>query len=424
MDVSPNKKGGFVYPKENNVSLFYNSGLILGGRINNEIRVQGTDYESSFLPGKILTNGISEDPLDVTNRVFKIRHDYKAADLKNEIEYDTIITNTYEGEIDTIILPSQNEDEIRRNYEKDWNEWPAEKGAPFEDIDGNRIYDPQIDIPGVKGADQTLWFVMNDLNNEVAKNYAGSPSIGLEIQVTVWGYKNYNYLEDYVFKEYKIINKSGFEIKEMYLAMFAEPDIGNLSDDYVGCDTLLGMGYGYNGDYSDSKFFYFSPAAGYLFLNRSKESNLRNKFSSFTFDIFKNYSGEPIGGYAEETLSLYNLFKGKIGTTGEFFVNPNNGLPTRYCLSGDPVNMNGWIDGQIHPPGDRSFLMSSGPFDLASNDTVKFTVVQSAAFGRDRLSSVTFLKRNAKFIQSLYPNFEELKKRNNSAKTPNQKCTF
>lgn len=255
MDVSPNKKGGFVYPKENNVSLFYNSGLILGGRINNEIRVQGTDYESSFLPGKILTNGISEDPLDVTNRVFKIRHDYKAADLKNEIEYDTIITNTYEGEIDTIILPSQNEDEIRRNYEKDWNEWPAEKGAPFEDIDGNRIYDPQIDIPGVKGADQTLWFVMNDLNNEVAKNYAGSPSIGLEIQVTVWGYKNYNYLEDYVFKEYKIINKSGFEIKEMYLAMFAEPDIGNLSDDYVGCDTLLGMGYGYNGDYSDSKFF-------------------------------------------------------------------------------------------------------------------------------------------------------------------------
>ena len=27
------------------------------------------------------------------------------------------------------------------------------------------IYEPTIDIPGVPGADQTLWFVTNDLNS-------------------------------------------------------------------------------------------------------------------------------------------------------------------------------------------------------------------------------------------------------------------
>ena len=53
--------------------------------------------------------------------------------------------------------------EIRTQYELDWTEWRAQDGAPFQDVDANGIYNPNVDVPGIPGAAQTIWFVANDL---------------------------------------------------------------------------------------------------------------------------------------------------------------------------------------------------------------------------------------------------------------------
>lgn len=61
-----------------------------------------------------------------------------------------------------------NEDiqQLKQQYEKDWNEWPADKGAPYYDEDNDAIYDPNSDVPGVPGAVQTIWINYNDSISE------------------------------------------------------------------------------------------------------------------------------------------------------------------------------------------------------------------------------------------------------------------
>ena len=52
----------------------------------------------------------------------------------------------------------------------------------------------------------------------------------------------------------------------MVLAQWSNPDLGNAADDYVGCDTLLSLGFVYNGDNNDETGYGTPPpAAGYDF---------------------------------------------------------------------------------------------------------------------------------------------------------------
>ena len=50
----------------------------------------------------------------------------------------------------------------RDQYETDYNEWPVEDGAPFNDINNDGIYTPGIDNPYI--GDETMWCVSNDLD--------------------------------------------------------------------------------------------------------------------------------------------------------------------------------------------------------------------------------------------------------------------
>ncbi len=71
---------------------------------------------------------------------------------------------------------------------------------------------------------------------------------------------------------------------------------------------------------------------------------------------------DPPQGRNEGTEMLYNILQGKIGSTGEFYSNPLTLEKTKYALSGDPILKTGWIDGILHPPGDRRIVVCAGPF--------------------------------------------------------------
>ncbi|MBU2493871.1 MAG: T9SS type A sorting domain-containing protein [Bacteroidetes bacterium] len=396
-DIHFNGNSGFEYPKGSNKHLFFQSGFLYGGIIDGQIRVGGATYNQGQVPGRIISEGIAEDPELPHVRIYRVRKDYNTAVLNGELVSAR---------------------EARDQYEKDWNEWPAVYGAPFEDKNLNGIYEPSIDIPGVPGADQTIWFVCNDIDPIVSKVLYGSPPIGIEMQMTAWGYKGNEVLANTLFKKYLLINKSGKYINDMYVTMWSDPDVGDATEDFVGCDTTINLAYVYNGDDYDATYGEQIPAAGFRLLQgplvngniedtgkllgRTIKGKKNLDYTSFSFFIGSDplFTDPRLGNYNDGTLQMYNLMKGRIGITGQPFIDPHTGLATKFCLAGDPINNLGWIDGQLHPPGDRRMIASAGPFEMAAGDTQEVVYAQIAALGINRFESIKLLRFFSSVIDS------------------------
>lgn len=406
-DIELTGNSGFVFPKGSGKAAIFESGFLWGGKINNQTYVGGSAYRSGLQPGKILSPGTAEDPNLPKNRIYRVRPDYKTGDLWNEIsdEYSDYWT-------------------IFNQYEKDWNEWPVNDGAPFDDLNSNGIYEPLIDIPGIKGANQTIWYVANDLDAGLTNFMYGSSPMGIEMQVTIWGYSNKGSLSDLIFKKYKLINKRNTNIDSMYVSIWSDPDVGLASDDYIGCDTLLNLGYAYNATNNDVVYGNYPPAVGFGLLQGPIVSGLPTDTATFNgrkINGKKNLSMsafyyftqgditvvDPIQGDYNGTLQFYNFFQGKVGLTGEYFLHPN-GVPTRYALSGDPVAGRGWIDGQLISADDRRMGLSFGPFQMAPSDTQEVIFTQIAEIGSQRadanINNIIPLKRKQMNIRNFIKN--------------------
>ncbi|MDX9925215.1 MAG: hypothetical protein RBS48_10650, partial [Ignavibacteriaceae bacterium] len=245
-DITIQGNSGLVYPKGSNKTAVFISGLMWGAKIDTVIHVGGSKYKQSTFPGRVI-NGVRVSPNDPDVRIFRVRRDYLDSYLSSEIDDG-------EGTID----------QIRTQYAKDWNEWPAAQGAPYEDLDANGEYNPQIDIPGVPGADQTIWFVCNDFDTLKVKEMSGSIPLGIEEQATIWGYNSESPLGNMLFRKYILINKN-LEQKpftDMYVSMWSDADIGEAFNDQIGCDTTLNLGFIYNGKADDNIYEDTPPAVG------------------------------------------------------------------------------------------------------------------------------------------------------------------
>jgi hypothetical protein len=400
---------GFVYPKGSAKTAIYESGFIWGARVGSDPqpRVGGSTYSSGLQPGKITSPGVAEDPNAAKNRIYRVRPDYKTADLSSEIADE-----------------GKSASEIRGQYETDWNQWPAADGAPFKDVDSNGVYDPTVDIPGVPGADQTVWFVANDLNPTNVANLYGAQPLGIECQFTIWGYSQQGALGNMIFKSYKMINKSNSTFDSMYVAQWADPDLGNATDDFAGCDTSLSLGYIYNSSNVDATYNELPPpAAGFDFfqgpvvssaatdtaITQGRRIGGKKNLPMTAFFYFINsdpYLTDPTLKDPAGSVQMYNFMRGRIGLTGQLFQDPAQN-PTTYALAGDPQTGKGWIDGQLFPAGDRRLGLSSGPFTMAPGDTQEIVVAEIAAGaipGVDRLAAIGLLKFFDKVAQQSYDN--------------------
>ncbi len=341
--------------------------------------------------------------------------------------------------------------EIRAQYEADWKQWPAYMGAPFQDKNHDGIYEPDIDVPGVTGAAQTIWFVANDDNDNF--NFYQSPPMGMEYQATMWEYADSTGFNNFLFRKYKLINQSNnYKLsnsinvtgkpqtwQNMYISIFSDVDIGNPSDDIEGCDTTLNLCYGYNGEDADTGYAPLPPpAVGFELirgplvkgipgedLNRNgiddqndygwNQNNVRVKgyinlpmYAAYTFtypgDGHPNLNGPDQGTYSG-SIQLYNFFSGR-DRNGNPIINPVTGQSTRYMFSGNPVTGKGWVDGTGgFLPRDIRLGMSSGPFIMAPGDTqvvVFAEIAAGAEKGVTRLMAVDSLKYYAKIAQQFY----------------------
>ena len=331
----------------------YASGLWIIGTVNDTPRCAICKYESEFIGGKILPNGQRDDVNLDKYRVFKIM----------------------KGDGPGV---------------KDWDEWPVEDGAPVNP-DGT---------PKLIG-DQTLWYVINDL--EPARHQGpinGSDPIGLEVQTTIFGFNDPGPLGDIMFVQWVIINKGAADLDSAFIGVFDDPDLGDWSDDLVGADTSLGLAFCYNGDINDGQYGTNTPAMGFDFFQGPevpKGSGNFLKMKSFAKFTRTAPQGQKDPTNVEE---VYNYMTG-YWQDGSPFIDPITGDTTKFIHTGDPVTGTGNLD---FNGDDRRFLMSSGPFILAVGDTHVIVGAKIIAPGVDPPSSVNALRYFDKFAQGAFDN--------------------
>ncbi|MBN1638855.1 MAG: hypothetical protein JW866_07800, partial [Ignavibacteriales bacterium] len=391
LDLAPTFNAGFIFPKGSGKSAIFQTGFLWGLKYGSGfIRVGGTQYATKIIPGIILPNGEPEEQDSIIQRVYRVRRDYKTSDFSSEI-------NDGEGTYS----------EIYERYHKDWNEWPADRGAPYVDMDKNGAYNPTTDIPGYPGASQTCWFVANDVHPDNMGIFSYR-RVNLEIQFITWAYANNEKLKNTIYRSYKLINKSTELYDDMYISIWSDIDIGDATDDLVGCDSNLSLGFAYNSSNKDQQYGISAPSIGILLcqgpivegkstdeaiFNRrvipgKKNLGMTSFIHQFTAENpFLEY--DPMMPYYPP---YYFLMQGLHPTLGTPFVNPVTNKSTKYLVSGDPITGNGWVDGVLQNPGDRKIMMTSGPFTMFPGDTQEIIYAITVGHSIDNKNSFKVMK--------------------------------
>jgi hypothetical protein len=197
-----------------------------------------------------------------------------------------------------------------------------------------------------------------------------------------------------LFLKYVLINKGENTIDSTFISLWADPDLGNSSDDLVGCDTLLSLGYCYN-DGADSDYGAAPPAVGFDFLRGPlvpgtdadtafHRGRLRLRFRNLPMTSFNKYIN---GTDPHSRTETYNYMKG-LQPDGSPVVDPE-GDTTKFYHAGNPVTGQGWID---EAAADRRYMMSSGPFTMAPGDTQEVVAAVVVGQGSNPLNSIDALK--------------------------------
>jgi len=308
--------------------------------------------------------------------------------------------------------------------------------APFIDVDLDDEYHPELgDYPFIKG-DQTIFFIYND---QLEHSESGGASLGVEIQCMAWAISDFENPDPYkstMFFNYKIINRSQQTFYDTFLGVFADIDIGNSSDDFIGCHVNNGNFYGYNGDDYDEhgmgSFGYGENIPtqsvcilGGPFIDADDIDNPLNncdesingagfgdgiidneRYGMENFIYFNNggqsYQSDPTN--APEYYSyMQNIWKDEsymvYGGNGHPITGGNVAFPTHFMFPGDSDLCN-WGTGGVDPemdlwteetanntPDDRRGLASMGPFTFEAGSVQNLDIALVTASGNSSKNS-------------------------------------
>ncbi|MCD6374092.1 MAG: T9SS type A sorting domain-containing protein [Caldisericaceae bacterium] len=447
-DPYTGSSGGYFTPAR--LPVIYTEGLLWGGFLrgipaeSDTPRVGGISYRIGTDPGGIIRIDDHLEVNELSKGIFKVHKNWQ--NLSNQYFKRELSISLHKQEDE---ITDYDVNSIRKRYAKNWKEWPVQWGAPFNDVNDNGIYDPVIDeqgypqidqgdYPGIAGADETLFMVVNDLNEARVKAHTGTLPVGVELQITLWNYQNTFWpLSSAVFKRYVLINKSNATIDSMYFQLFADPDVGDYSDDLVGCDSTLSLAFAYNGRAYDAEAqeagvsippvislallqgpLVESPGSTGRFNFKQVADKKNLPMTSFAYlQSFSCPMCDPPMGVIDYALQTYNMMRGFIPTNDlkhptPFIAGsgPRAGLSTRFPLSGDPVNdptgLYGDVDGQGQnlSPGDRRFYMNTGPFRMEPGERQEIIAIWIGAIGKDERQGITWIKEFLKIIQQFYEN--------------------
>jgi hypothetical protein len=359
---------GLEWPAGSGKHVIFSEGCVVGGHVRGALRIGGATYRAGLQAGPIMASGVAADPSNPMHRVYRVCR-------LNRTQFN--------------LLTSAEQQELRA----DFMQWPVTVGAPWIDADSDSAYMPDFDawLDGTGNTDapdfpgtEALWYVANDLNPSRTQYLFGTPPMGLEFQVLAWAASGSDAEDRTVIIRYTIINKGSDDITDFHIARWVDPDIGNASDDLVGVDTTLEMMFAYNGASVDAIYGAEPPAVGIVWLQtpmvpapgcvarygndwRAGYRNLPLRAFAYYINGDSVYS-DPNLGTVNGAVQMFNYLQGRLWD-GRPYIDPYSGMEITFPIAGDPLRRDGWIDGQIHVPGDRRMLSSCGPITFAPGDT-------------------------------------------------------
>jgi len=407
---------GLEWPKGSGQTAVFQSGIWVacgkvkppGGDWIEEIRTAASEYQSEYVSGTIDGEG---------GHIYEIHRRELDAFLNNDFESysrmseDLPITSAGQRILSTVQFPTS-----------DFENWPAVHGAPWIDANGDGVYNIRDgDHPDILG-DQFHWYVMNDADSSQHRFVWGTLPLNIEVQTSIFGFNRSGPLGNTLFIRAVLINKGNNELDSMFVSFWRDDDIGGSTDDLVGCDTELSLGFSYNDADGDDIYGLEVPAVGGDLFQGPLVFSPGNVAKVFTWSLENGYhlkevpdhkllrmtsfvkytSGNPIYVDPNTAEEAYRYMNGLIGITGSPYIDPIRGKPSKFVNTGDPVLRTGWIDGVYTPPGDRRLLLSSGPFYLAPGDTQEVVGCIIVAGGSSWDRSITKLKYFDKFAQAVF----------------------
>lgn len=374
---------GLEWPKGSGLSPMFAAGQWIGANVNGSPRLAGVIHgNSDFQPGVITSWGI--DP--------------PVAAISSDPAYRWYVITADETDND------------------DWDDWPVAQGAPVDSLGQPLLI-----------GDMTAFCVYNDMGTH--NRFAGD-KLGVEIGQTVFAFNRADAIGDMMFIKWQLVNKSAYDWPETYFVIWTDADLGGGWDDYVGCDTSLGLGFTYNATDADQQYGSAPPAIGVDFfqgpiVDGAATDTVKlpdgtvypgKKMLKMTSFIYYNNTDAP-NGNPQTTTDGWNYMRaiwrdGQPITEGEDGRNPSNPI-TKFMLTGDPESGTGWLD---QSSSDRRFMMTTGPFVMpkwvdSNGDNIPQRgepgvqeIVAGCVIGRgsNNLNSVTYLKAVDEIAQVAY----------------------
>ena len=329
-----------------------------------------------------------------------------------------------------------------------WQNWKdaVTLGAEFYDGDGDGIYDPvdknwngtwepNEDMPLLIG-DEIAWCVYNDGLPKNVRRWNTVDPQGIEVRQTIFATDNPE-LENVIFIRYSILNTGTVAevMDSVYFGIWEDGDLGDATNDVVGCDTLLNSGFYYGNEpdyqYGDNPPAFFSTFLQGPIFNTNNPSdtarvNLGNLLGTKNISGSKNLDitshtffigGDPNLRDPNEAIEARNYLLGE-NRIGQLpnpctwpFGKVRGGVDChdvnpRLWFSGDPVENIGWICDQNR---DSRNLVSTGPFELEKDKPQEIIIAYVIGRGNDPLNSVTVAGENVqRAIQEYQSNFASM----------------
>jgi len=348
-------KPGYEVPKGENNHLIFANGFWFGakssdGSLKMCATLYGSDDASDLFRGALKDDGTADAPEEVS-----------AGDIyvvsREEILFHATNYATFGYEAPDGIANWPAHGDVAMGI--------AEYLAPFADLNGNGIYEPELgEYPEIRG-DHAAYLILNDRGG--IHTESGGDPLGIEVHFMFYQYEDAGDLENTTFVNVRVINRSSQSYPEFIVANFLDGDIGFSEDDYMGCDSASNSIFIYNGDNFDEGtggavgFGENPPAVGVVSLNNAMH----------------------VGGYFERMAAPYNDPE----TAGDYWNYMNatwkNGMPFQYggnghtTGSGFPSNyMFGgqtmpdvsdepWTESLVgNPAGDRRAFMATASMGL------------------------------------------------------------
>ncbi|RKZ00574.1 MAG: hypothetical protein DRQ13_00110 [Ignavibacteriae bacterium] len=342
------------------------------------------------------------------------------------------------------VLNSQDEP-----FGQSWQDWidAVALGADYYDGDGNGEYspvdrngngkwEPDEDRPDLIG-DETVWCVYSDGIVAALRRWNTVSPKGIEIRQTVFGFASAGAIGNLVFVRFRFkyvgLDPSDPEqLDEVYFGVWADPDVGDHTDDVVGVDVPRNAGYTYNNTADDVYGnqvpcfmidFFSGPRAyipGETFIDNDGDgeytdgvdtpldtaTSVRGQVMGIT--EFPGARNLPISSFVEyingdpnlndpsnkEEARNYMLGLTRVGDVPDpcdfsYGNGPFDGCETtdpRFWFSGDPVEGTGWLNVMNV---DQRQMTNTGPFILKRDEENEIVVAYVVGRGTTPLDGIT-----------------------------------